>query len=433
MLKVLRATKSVCPVCLVQVSASVVHNGTDTYLRGSCRDHGPFSSIIWRWENPSINEWCGNQPLEYKNISPDCPNSCGLCPSHVRDTCCILVEVTNRCDQNCRFCFAGRGSAVDGEPDLETLRGIFLELAGKGRDFVQLSGGEPCMRDDLPDIIASAVDSGCKTIQLNTNGLRISAEPSFAERLARAGLSFVFLQFDGTREEIYRSLRGRDVLREKLKAIEICGELGLGVTLVPTIVPGINDDNIGEILNFAIGKSPIVRGVHFQPVCFTGLYPAPPSDSERITLPEILYCIEEQTNGMISISDLAPGCCDHPRCGFHGDFIVLQDGRLMSFTKKVSGESCCLPKKNEALRNREFIARRWMRNIGLESNTVPADLTNMEAFLSVKKSRAFTVTAMAFQDRYSLDLERLRRCSLHVYDNGRIVPFCARYINAEQK
>jgi uncharacterized radical SAM superfamily Fe-S cluster-containing enzyme len=340
-----------------------------------------------------------------------------------------------RCGLHCPVCFAGSGEPdVRGDPSVALLYSRFKKLTSAGSTFVQLSGGEPTVRDDLPEIVSAAKKAGCEHIQLNSNGLRLASEPEYARALARAGLDFVFMQFDGTRDDIYEKLRGKPLLAQKKAAIDVCSKLYLGVTLVPTLVPGINDGNIGDILAFALKKSPAVRGVHFQPISYFGRYPAPPDNADRITLPEILRAIESQTSGKVKASDLAPSACDHPRCGFHGDFVVLPN-MLLKLTKKSSGgaSGCC---DDAHLKNRKFVARRWKRERAPETVSASGGIADesgavdMDSFLERVKSHGFTITCMAFQDAYNLDLERLRQCSLHVFDGRRTVPFCARYITA---
>ncbi|HBF36118.1 MAG TPA: radical SAM protein, partial [Firmicutes bacterium] len=118
------------------------------------------------------------------------------------------------------------------------------------------SGGEPTVRDDLPEIIKMAKKMGFPYIQLNTNGLRLAGEPGYAKILKEAGLSSVFMQFDGTKDEIYRQLRGRNLFAVKENAIKNCADNNLGIVLVPTIVPEVNVDNIGEIIRFGLSKAP---------------------------------------------------------------------------------------------------------------------------------------------------------------------------------
>ena len=440
---VLRRTKSVCPVCLIKLDASIIVRGHDYFLKKKCHEHGAFSTVIWRGKNPSFEQWEGDftaQNAQSRKNTKDsqvmgesCPDSCGLCPAHLQKTCCALVEITQRCNLSCSFCFAGSGGcdiADAAMPTLSALGETFNTLAAQGNTFVQLSGGEPTMREYLPDIITLARTAGCDTVQLNSNGIRLGEDPDFTRQLRDAGLSFVFMQFDGTNDDVYLRLRGAKLLEAKLKAIKACGENMIGVTLVPTIVPGVNDDNIGDIIKFAVENSPQVRGVHFQPVSYFGRYPQPPEDRDRITLPEILHAIEAQTKGKFTLEDFAPSACDHPRCGFHGDFVVLPNSKIMKLTKK-GGASCCCA-EDAHLKNRNFVSRRWNRaEMSEESSGLSAempDMRDMDTFLNRVKTHGFTITAMAFQDAYNLDLERLRRCSLHVARGGKIIPFCANYM-----
>ena len=413
-----KPTKSVCPVCLRTIDARIVRRGSDRYMKKTCPEHGDFFCVIWRGE-PEMESWGS-----YRAPSPvpeDCPHACGLCAGHLQDTCCVLVEVTHRCDLGCRFCFADAGSPEPERTPAE-LGVIFRTLVADGRSFIQLSGGEPCVRDDLPEVIAEAKKAGATSIQLNSNGLRLASDPDFARRCAEAGLDFVFMQFDGVTDDVYEKLRGRPLLDIKKRAIEVCDGLGVGVTLVPTVVPGVNDGQIGEIIRFGLSKSPAVRGVHFQPVSWFGRVPREPDDADRITLPEVLRAITEQTDGLIKLSDLAPSSCDHPRCGFHGDFVAMPDG-VLALSK---AEGCCCGHGNAALKNRRFVARRWKR---ADDGTEPGrDMTDMKTFLARVKRNGFTITGMAFQDRMNIDLERVRTCSLHVWDEGRIVPFCVKYM-----
>ncbi|MEN6328306.1 MAG: radical SAM protein, partial [Syntrophomonas sp.] len=194
----------------------------------------------------------------------------------------MLLEITQRCNLNCNFCFASSGGDL-ADPSFDTIREWLKILVEAGKPFIHISGGEPTVRNDLPEIIRMIKEMGFPYIQLNTNGLRLAQKPEYVKELKQAGLSSVFMQFDGTKDEINQQLRGRNLLAEKENAIKNCGDNNLGIVLVPTIVPGVNDDNIGEIIRFGLSKVPDVRGIHFQPVSYFGRYPAPPLDNQRIT------------------------------------------------------------------------------------------------------------------------------------------------------
>lgn len=427
--KIMRRTFSVCPVCLKRIPANHVMIDDNVYLQKECPEHGFFSSVIWR-QKVDMSQWIGNIPEIGENENSNCPNGCGLCPDHLQDTCCVLLEVTNRCNLNCNYCFADSKDAVD--PSLEQIRTWLKQLAIPNKTLVQLSGGEPTIRDDLPEIVFEAKKAGCKYVQLNSNGVRLAKDIEYVKALAEAGLSFVFMQFDGTTDDIYEKLRKQSLLKLKQQAIENCAKYNIGVTLVPMLVPGINTNNIGDILRFAIKKSPAVRGVHFQPVSYFGRLPKLPVDDMRFTLDELLWEIEKQTSGLIKLENLLPSCCDHPLCGFHGDFIVMPNELVPLLRRNPTEASCCC-EPTSAEKNREFVGRRWQREKQTEDccslHSQETDIYDLDYFLARVKSYGFTVTAMAFQDAGNMDLERLRQCSLHVFDNGRFVPFCAYYLS----
>lgn len=458
--KMLRQTVSVCPVCLTRITARQMEEEESggVWQEKSCPVHGDFSTVMWRGRLP-IGQWRGDYPALDPNEAPLCPTACGLCKDHQQKTCCVVLEVTGRCNLHCEFCFAGGGDTVEADPGFHDLCGQIKELSDGGRTLLQLSGGEPTLRDDLPQLVRAAKQAGCKYVQLNTNGLRIARDKEYLHALAEAGLSFVFLQFDGTEDDIYIKLRGEALFAEKCRAIEACSLENIGVTLVPTLVPGVNTHALGDILRFGIAHSPAVRGVHFQPASYFGRIPMPPQDEERYLLDELICDLVEQSGGLVSLKDLTPSCCDHPLCGFHGDFVALSKDKLLSLGgKKAAGEQgCCCGESEEeqgccrseekqngcnneipgaADKNREFVGRRWQRPDEAELcgedefSGWDGGAMDMDAFLNRVKTHGFTVTSMAFQDAGNLDLERLRRCSLHVFKKGRFVPFCANYLSA---
>lgn len=421
-------TWSLCPVCLARIPARRVREGQKVFLRKTCKEHGTFETIIWRGYY-SFDDWTGNQNIPFDRV-PQCPDNCGLCDDHLQKTCCVLLNVTDNCNLNCSFCLANQQNG-SGDPSFNEICESLNKLIVKGKSLVQLSGGEPTTREDLPAIVHAARKSGARYVQLNTNGLRLGYDLEYVRKLADAGLSFVFMQFDGTDDHINQELRNRPLLEIKKRAIENCASFNLGITLVPTLVRRVNTTNIGDIIRFAVQSSPAVRGVHFQPVSFFGRVPRLPSDDDRFTLDELVYEIYSQTGGKINPANLIPSRCDHPLCGFHGDFVIDSNHELFPLQERGSGidNGCWDP--GSAERNREFVARRWQRSpegTGRDDHST-GDLHDMEYFLSRVRTHGFTLTAMAFQDAGNIDLARLQHCSFHVFDKGRMVPFCAYYLN----
>lgn len=434
-------TESVCPVCLKRIPARKIRRGDDVVLAKQCPEHGDFEAVVWRGRRPSFADWTNAKTPSYPErprtqVRDGCPYDCGLCPEHQQHTCTALLEITSRCDLGCPVCFASSGEPERSDPNLATIRGWFDRVREDGGECnVQLSGGEPTMRDDLPEIIAMGRERCFGFIQLNTNGLRLAREADYARKLKNAGLSSVFLQFDGVRDATHLALRGRPLNSAKRRAVDNCLEAGLGVVLVPTVVPGVNDEALGDILSFALKAGPLLRGVHFQPVSYFGRYPAPPADENRITLPEIMAALERQTGGLVRVEHFSPPGCEHALCSFHGAFLRTADGGLRP--AREAKRSCCAsanlieprPAAEGARKSIGYTARQWAAPSCSRQTEKPSDSLSM--FLEQAQTWSFSISAMAFQDAWTLDLARLKECCIHVLSpDGRLVPFCAYNLTA---
>jgi 7,8-dihydro-6-hydroxymethylpterin dimethyltransferase len=428
-------TYSLCPICLTRVRAVRFPLGNNIHMKKTCPEHGEFQVTLWRG-SPSYEGWVRPKvPCLPKNpttvVDRSCPYDCGLCPDHRQQTCTALLEVTQRCNLRCAFCFADSDTSRSPDPDMGTIRSWFESLRASGNPCnIQLSGGEPTIREDLPKIIALGRSMGFGFVQVNTNGLRLSADPAYLERLADAGLASVFLQFDGMNEDIHQKLRGGFFLKEKMIAIENCRQQGLGVVLVPTVVPGVNDNELGSIVQFALENLDVVRGVHFQPVSYFGRYPVPPSDADRITIPEVIRKLEIQTEGVLKAQDFKPPGCENALCSFHGSFVLMPDGSVRALTSHSSSNCRCNSESAEqgASNARKFVAQNWS---GRESNT-PSHLRESfsmgewDVLLERASTHMLCISGMAFQDVWNIDLDRLRDCCIHVVSrDGMLIPFCA--------
>ncbi len=430
-------TESLCPFCLEKIPAVREVRGDEVFLRKKCLEHGEFSTVIWRglsefkgWKRPAGKV---RSAVCHTDTQNGCPFDCGICPAHRKNGCTAVIEITSRCNLSCSVCFADSRAGHGQDPDMETIDGWYrLVLRTSGPEIIlQLSGGEPTIRDDLPYIVESGRALGFQFIQVNTNGLRIATEKSYARDLKDAGVSSVFLQFDGTEDGIYRKLRGRSLFDEKRRAIEECAKNGIGVVLVATLVPGVNVNNIGAILKFALELVPSVRGVHFQPVGYLGRYPRSPENSDRLTLPDVMLAIQQQTQGLMRIDDFTPPGWENSLCSFHGSFLSLPGGGLQAVTGKGSA-GCCCDEDGEG-RAVSFTARQWSapqpcpdekpdNGACCSGGTSPESL---DGFLERVRTHMLSVSCMAFQDAWNLDLERARDCCIHVVSpDGRMIPFC---------
>lgn len=435
MKQILSHTESVCPECLTRIPAVRVVDNQDIYLEKKCPEHGEYRTILWRGE-PGFSSWTRPKIPSFPEkpttqVRDGCPYDCGLCGEHRQHTCSVLMEVTQRCDLLCPVCFADSGKAQPTDWSIQEIAAWYKRLLEMGGPFnIQLSGGEPCVRDDLPEIIRLGRSYGFSFFQLNTNGLRLARDGDYLSELRSAGLSTVFLQFDGTKDSIYRKIRGRDLLGKKMAVIRQCEAHGVGVVLVPTLVPGLNTDDIGNIIRLAIDHAPTVRGVHFQPISYFGRYPDAPSDEARITIPEVIRAIQMQMGGLLPIEAFCPPGCENALCSFHGNFVLMPDGALKP-TSRRNNENCyCEPivAAQGAARSRQFVATNWSSpNLITDIPVIGGpSLGEWDIFLQRLRTHTFCVSGMAFQDAWNLDLERLRDCCIHVASpDGRLVPFCA--------
>ena len=438
-----QGSQSICPECGRVIEAFYESEGDVVWFVKLCPQHGEFRSRMAEDEKLFL-EWfrspVTNIPLKTL-YTPDkdegCPYNCGPCQEHLQTPCCVLLEVTQDCNQHCPYCFADSGKGKGDDPTfarvVEKLR--ILRAMGEERSFnLQISGGEPTLREDLPDIIRAAREEGFEFIQINTNGQRLALEPGYALKLKGSGASVIFLQFDGTRDGIYQELRGEPLFRLKQEAIQKCREAGLPVTLAVTVTREENLSDLGEIFRFLLANLDVVKGMHLQPAAYFGRIPEKVERwqkrdllSDRVTLFELMEELEKQSGGALSASHFYPLATGHPLCSFSATYQQQKTGEIQNIIGKDQAEAsraCCGSKRDslQVIRqDRDFVVSKWHLEKGasIESGT-------FDEYLKELYDGMFTVSAMAFMDRLTLDTQRLRRCRVHILsEDDRLVPFCS--------
>lgn len=437
---IIRETYSLCPVCLSRIPASITAEIDEVFLEKHCPAHGTFKTIIWRGGTESFLKWeknsvtGGGPDVRLTESRAGCPYDCGPCEIHSGGICAVLVEVTNRCNIMCPVCFSNSPGLIVRDPEKRVLENIFIHVAkmfsNRGLPVLQLSGGEPTLRDDLPEIASMARTRGFKLIQLNTNGLRIAEDREYLLNLKRHGVNLIYLQFDGVSDEVYVSLRGIPLMRTKIRVLENCQDIGMPVVLVPTVVSGINDGQIGQIISFAKSWMPLVRGVHFQPVAYFGRFPPFWDEHKRITIPDVIQLIERQTYGEIKSSDFRARKSKDAHCSFVGLFL-LRDSRLFSAFKPRLNLIQSKPSET----TKRFLHTFWSNPEEVCACKVPSsDLESLgDGFLGYVLKNSLTISGMPFQDVWTIDLERLKGCCIFVATvQGKLVPFCAYYLTSTE-
>ncbi|AOY76456.1 radical SAM (seleno)protein TrsS [Clostridium formicaceticum] len=430
-------TESLCPICFKKIPAQKVMYTRDepqVFLEKSCPKHGKFKTLIWKGK-PDIRQWMrkktSRMPDLHDNlVEKGCPYDCGLCMHHRQETCTALIEVTNRCNLSCSYCFAQAEIEEAEDPDIKMIEERFDRLLSRGiRCNLQLSGGEPTLREDLAEIIKMGRSKNLFLIQVNTNGIRIAQDEAYLKKLKEAGLDSIYLQFDSTCDQVYTRLRGRKLFDLKKQAIENCQKHQVGVVLVPTLVPEINTHHIGEMIKFALAYTPTVRGIHFQPVSYFGKIPSDGAVSNRLTIPEVIREIEKQTDGLIKADSFKPPGCENSFCSFHGNYIYRPDQKIITLTQNTS--SCCsktIKAEEGARKAKEAVLRTWSSPTAELPEKVE-ESSGWDEMLTDLRRHSFTISGMTFQDVWNLDLERVRDCCIHVVTaKGQLVPFCIYYL-----
>src|SRR5260370_697201 len=310
-------TRSICPACRLVIDAKILLRDNKVYMSKRCPRCGPFMSLVYgdadayvsfaRYNKP------GTIPLAYGTAHDlGCPHDCGLCPDHEQHACLGIIEVNSACDMDCPLCFAD--AAPGFSLTLEEV-GQMLDdyVRTEGRpEVVQFSGGEPTIHPQIIDFIRAAQARDIRFVMVNTNGKLIARDDRFLEQLNEVRPALYF-QFDGFERDTYRIIRGEpDILEEKLRALDRLAQIGLDVTIVPAIERDVNEHEIGRLVEFAI-EHPAIRGITFQPAFHAGRY-MNHDPMNRMTIPEIIRLIEQQSNGQFVTSDFVPVPCCFPTC-----------------------------------------------------------------------------------------------------------------------
>lgn len=431
MKEIIAETESLCPYCLVKIPAYYIEVGGQIFLYKECPEHGAFQTLFWRdaemyhkWKAQS--EHAENQ-LNGNAVNHGCPYDCGVCAQHEGGVCTAVLEITYRCNLDCRVCFAD-ASKTAYEPDLSTIEEMYKTARRiGGQCSIQISGGEPTVREDLPEIIKMGKEMEFPHIQVNTNGVRLAASPDYALQLKEAGADLIYLQFDSLDDSVYEQIRGKKLLNVKKAAIDNCKKAKLGVLLVPTVIPGLNLEQIGSIIGFAKEWMPTVKGIHFQPVSYFGRYHNMATDDDRrSSLCDVVHEIERQTGGEIRMDQLVPRRRFDAHCAFSGVFYLKENGMLAGITRDepVGSDGG----GDYAAKANRFTNAHWRLHDDKES---PSTDDPMKHFQERLRNYSLSITGMGFQDAWNIDIGRLKGCCVHVISSsGNSVPLCAFHLTS---
>ncbi len=450
-------TQSLCPDCLALVTAKIIVKEGRVYFRKTCPTHGVREDFVCsdvRWYDQMEYSLPGKVPPQM-GVEPErgCPYDCGLCTDHEQHTCVGLVEVTSSCNLHCPMCYASSGPGGKHLTYEECLRSIDRLVEVEGRpEVLQLSGGEPTIHPDFLRILEYGCGQPIDIVMINSNGLRFAHDPDFTAAVAQFRRRLeVYFQFDGFSDAITRTLRGENLVEAKLRALDNLGKHGIRTTLVTTLQPGVNEHEIGRIVKFGLER-PWITGISFQPATYSGRHVLPDELERRITFPDVIRAVAEQTGGLFRADDFMPLPCAHPNChslayayrsggkvvplsrfiDARNHLEVLANGitfnraRARQLMEQYLGKSgCCAggacgpdvplatlgPRADQQDEGLESLAGEFFTR-ALAEDLSPADV--------------FRITITSFLDAYNFDVRRLMKCCIHhVLPSGHVIPFCA--------
>jgi len=465
-LKTIKTTKSVCPECHKVIDATIYEQDEKVYMTKTCPEHGKYTDLYWG----DYNQYLRAEKYAHDGVvmanprteeTQDCPYDCGICPNHKSTTMLSIIDVTNRCNLRCPICFAHAGAAgYLYEPTKEQIKEMMQNLRDNNpvkTPALQFSGGEPTVREDLPELIRMAKRIGFPWVMVDSNGLKMAESPEYCQELKDSGLDSVYLQFDGLTPEPYIMARGVNLLPYKYKALENLREAGFtSIVLVPVLIKGVNDDQIGDLIRFAIKNRDCVKGVNFQPISITGRMDKSQREDVRITIPDLMRLAEEQTDGYLKRDDWFPvptiepltrfislmkseeevDFCAHPHCGM-GTLLFIDGEEVTPITRHLKVDSVLetLDEVNNKLAEGKMLRAKLKVVSGVVKNLEFKPLikylkdvilyNDYDGVNRIYHQRIF-IGAMHFMDPYNFDLDRLQHCVIHyAVPDGRIIPFCS--------
>lgn len=429
-------TISLCSKCLRRVSAKIVFENDNVYMIKNCPEHGMEKVLIATDIEyyKRIRNYNKRSEIPLKFNTPTlygCPYDCGLCPDHEQHSCLTLIEVTDRCNLTCPTCYAESSPHFGNHRSMDEISAMLdLIVANEGEpDVVQLSGGEPTIHPHFFEILDEAKKRPIKHLMLNTNGIRIAKEEDFVKKLATYMPDFeVYLQWDSFENTALQKLRGADLLDIRLKAIEHLNKYNLSTTLVVTLQRGVNNQEIGKIIEFAL-KQPCVRGVTFQPVQVAGRNEQFNSATERYTLTEVRQDILNQTS-IFQPDDLIPVPCN-PDALVMGYALKLE-GETIPLTRYINPADLLDNSKNTIVYEQDERLHQHILKVFSTANSVDSITEDMNQLMcclpfvqapNLSYDNLFRIIIMNFIDAYNFDVRAIKKSCVHIVHGDKIIPF----------
>ena len=430
---------SICSTCYRRIDAKIVFEDDRVFMLKHCPEHGHERVLIA--DDVDYYRRCREvfikppeMPQRYNTpVKWGCPYDCGLCTDHEQHSCLTLVEICDYCNLRCPICYAASGPERQQFRSLaEIERMLDAVVRNEGQpDVVQISGGEPTMHPEFFRVLEAAKARPIRHLMVNTNGVKIAESEAFTAQLASYAPDLeIYLQFDSFERDPLVALRGVDLRAVRTKALERLNNHGISTTLVVTLKKGLNDHEIGRIIDFAI-EQPCVRGVTFQPIQDAGRTDSFDASTDRLTLTEVRRKILEQTK-VFRAEDVIPVPC-HPDALAMAYALKLA-GKVTPLTGMIAPDVLINAGRNTILYEQDQAVRDGVFKLFATNHSPTSGATTLRELLCCLPSvlvpeqlgyeNIFRVIIMQFIDHHAFDVRSVKKSCVHiVHPDGRIIPF----------
>ena len=451
----LSMTVSVCPTCHRSLAASISERDGKIYMRKTCPEHGRFVTLIASNAELYAEARAHTSPTYLLSgyqteTRAGCPQDCGVCPEHEQNNTAPVIEITNRCNLDCPICFAGEQTGYQmSAAEMDACLNV-IEASGTDVDVLIITGGEPTAHPQLLALIDQAqARPFIPRVAVATNGVLLAKRDALVAALAERGVN-VILQLDSADPQKVKALRGRELGAIKAGALAALERHRVPTTILMTVVGGLNDDEMGDLLRLSLSKD-FVTGFEAQTIAYTGTggRTVPFDPLTRVTGTDLIERMEAQSDGLLRRTDFMPMPHPHPNCIALAYLLKLVDGSFVPFARftepevhrsALFGHFIAKPEPRHESFIHDVIDYVWGAVDEIEKGPViletlkallsalyPSDRPLSEATrLELISSYVRNVFLHAVMDDHSLDAEVLRKCtSMQVLPDGRMIPHCS--------
>jgi hypothetical protein len=430
---------TICSQCFQKLEGKIVFQDGNVYLLKRCPEHGAERVLLA--DDVDYYRRCREvfikkpeMPLVYNTpVKWGCPYDCGLCTDHEQHSCVSLVEVTDSCNLRCPVCYAASGpERVEHRPLALIEKMLDAVVRNEGSpDVVQISGGEPTLHPEFFKIIAMAKARPIRHLMVNTNGVLIAQDEEFVKRLAGEMPDVeIYLQFDSFEQHALIDLRGADLRMVREKALERLNRYALSTTLVMTLRKGLNDGEIGKVIDYALTQ-PSVRGVTLQPIQDAGRLEKFDMAKDRLTLTEVRRRILEQSS-VFRADDVIPVPC-HPD-SLAMAYALKIEGKVVPLTGLIEPGVLVDAARNTIVYEEEPGIRECLFKLFATNHSPQSGVTSLRDLLcclpkvaappNLSYKNIFRVLIVQFLDAHSFDVRSVKKTCIHiVHPDGRLIPF----------